>query len=132
MKTARRLIAWRVKAWALTWPLAQAGLWLRPDLLHFGGLSGVLHGGVAIVSVHLLQRDDGRRRALGALVLAGLVVKILSEAPWGPPTQIQAGWSIAVAPWSHLSGTLAGVLAAFVTASTGVSRTTHRFTERDT
>lgn len=119
-------------AWALAWPLTQAGLWLRPDLLHFGGLSGVLHGGVAIVAVHLLRHTSGRGRRAGLLVLAGLAIKLLSETPWGPPLQAQAGWRIAVAPWSHLSGTVAGLLATAVTASTGVSKTTHGLTEADT
>ena len=33
---------------------------LRPDLLHYGGLSGVLHAGVAVVGVHLVARRPRR------------------------------------------------------------------------
>ena len=37
-------------AWLLSWPLTQWGLMLQPELLHYGGLSGVLHGGAAIAA----------------------------------------------------------------------------------
>jgi rhomboid family GlyGly-CTERM serine protease len=91
-------------AWLLAWPLTQLGLLLRPDLLHYGGLSGVLHAGVA--------HEHGRRRAIGALTLAGVAIKVASEAPWGPALRHPAGWDIATAPFAHASGLVAGLLAA--------------------
>jgi rhomboid family GlyGly-CTERM serine protease len=103
-------------AWALAWPLTHLGLALRPDLLHYGGLSGVLHAGVAVIGVHLLRQ---RRSAWGAALLIGLAVKLLLEQPWGPATQRASGWDIAVAPWGHLSGAVAGLAcAALVWATT--------------
>jgi len=45
---AARLPAVSAVAWFIAWPLTQLGLLLRPELTHFGGLSGVLHAGVAV------------------------------------------------------------------------------------
>ena len=36
-------------------PLTQLGLLMRPDLLHYGGLSGVLHAGVAAAALWLVR-----------------------------------------------------------------------------
>lgn len=94
--------------WLLAWPLTQAGLWLRPELLHYGGLSGVLHAGVAVVVLQLLPQPGVPRR-LGAAVGLGLLAKLGFEAPWGPALQQWPGWDTAIAPWAHLSGVVAGV-----------------------
>jgi rhomboid family GlyGly-CTERM serine protease len=106
-----RAQAW---AWAAAWPLTHFALWLKPDLLHYGGLSGVLHAGVAIVCLHLLVQARGRRRWVGAGVALGLVVKLVSERPWGAALQHSAEWDIAVAPLAHATGALAGLLCAGV------------------
>lgn len=95
-------------AWFVAWPLTQFGLALRPDLLHYGGLSGVLHAGVAIVVVQLVATGPGRRRHIGLAIGAGLAFKLLLEAPWGPAVVHPAGWDIGVAPFAHACGTLAG------------------------
>ncbi len=94
----------------VAWPLTQWGLLLRPEIQHFGGLSGVLHAGVAIVAVELLRRG-GRDRKIGAAIALGLLLKIASESPLGPAVQQVPGWDIPVVPFAHLSGALAGVLA---------------------
>ncbi len=101
-----------VVAWLVAWPLTQLGLLLRPDLLHYGGLSGVLHAGVACVAFHLIVDGHGTRRAIGAATLAGVVVKVLSESPWGAALRHPAGWDIATAPFAHASGLVAGLVAA--------------------
>ncbi len=101
-----------VCAWLLAWPLTQLGLLSRPDLLHYGGLSGVLHAGVAIVALHLIVRGPRPRRRIGLAILAVLCVKVLSEAPWGPALRHPEGWDIAVAPSAHASGVLCGLLCA--------------------
>jgi rhomboid family GlyGly-CTERM serine protease len=101
-------------AWCAAWPLTQALLALRPELAHFGGLSGVLHAGVAVAAVHLLLRDTGARRAIGAAVLAGLAIKVVGEEPWGAVLRHPTGWDIAVAPLAHATGLLAGVFCAAV------------------
>ncbi len=102
-------LAW---AWLVAWPLTHLGLVLKPDLLHYGGLSGVLHAGVAIVCLHLLVSTQGARRWIGAGVALGLLAKVVSEKPWGDTLQVSADWDIAVAPLAHATGTLAGVLCA--------------------
>jgi rhomboid family GlyGly-CTERM serine protease len=100
-------------AWLLAWPLTQLGLLIQPGLTHFGGLSGVLHAGVAVGVVELLMRP-GRERRIGAAIAAGLVFKLAMEHPLGAPTQRVEGWDIAIAPLSHLSGVVSGVLCALL------------------
>jgi rhomboid family GlyGly-CTERM serine protease len=102
-----RPMAW---AWCAAWPLTHLGLLLRPSLQHYGGASGVLHAGVAVVGLHLLNAT-GPRRSVGAAVLAGLALKLVLERPWGPV--VQPGWGgLAVAPFSHASGAAAGMACA--------------------
>jgi rhomboid family GlyGly-CTERM serine protease len=101
-------------AWLAAWPLTQLGLLARPELAHYGGLSGVLHSGVAVVAVYLLAAGPRARRIIGAALLAGLCLKVLSEAPWGPALTHPPGWDIAVAPLGHAAGALAGLLCALI------------------
>ena len=101
-----------VLAWLMAWPLTQAGLLLRPDLLHYGGLSGVLHAGVSAAALWLVVHDRGRRQWIGAAILMVLTLKIVAESPWGPAVQSREGWDIAVAPFAHASGALCGLLCA--------------------
>lgn len=108
---AARLPKRAAVSWLIAWPLTQIGLLMRPDLLHFGGLSGVLHAGVAVLVVELLRRG-GRDRTLGLAIGIGLLVKLLLEQPLGAPLRHVAGWDIAIAPLSHLSGAVAGALSA--------------------
>lgn len=108
-------VPWPVAvAWLVAWPLTQLGLLARPDLLHYGGLSGVLHAGTACVAVQLVLHARGPRRAIGALLLAALAIKVASETPWGPALRHPAGWDIATAPFAHASGLVAGVFAALL------------------
>ncbi len=111
---AARVAMPMVWAWVAAWPLTHLALALRPDLLHYGGLSGVLHAGAAVVAVHLLGSGPGRRRLIGVALLAGLLVKVSSEAPFGPPLQHPAGWDIATAPFAHACGLAAGIACALV------------------
>jgi rhomboid family GlyGly-CTERM serine protease len=101
-------------AWLVAWPLTQLGLLARPDLTHYGGLSGVLHAGVAVVVVSLLIDGTRAQRWLAGAVLLGLGLKIANESPWGPALRHPAGWDIAVAPFAHASGALAGALCAII------------------
>lgn len=107
-------------AWCLAWPLCQWGLLLRPDLAHYAGLSGVLHAGAAIIAWRLLRSGRGLQRGVGALLAAGLAFKLWTEQPWGPAVQNVPGWDFALAPWSHLSGVLAGLLMAALLNAWGV------------
>ncbi len=107
-----REAAW---AWALAWPLTHLGLLLASDLLRYGGLSGVLHAGVAVAAVALVREAALRRdRVLGALLLAGLCAKVLGERAWAHTLVTPPGWDIAVAPLAHASGTVCGALAALL------------------
>ncbi len=98
-------------AWALAWPLTQAGLLIEPGLAHYGGLSGVLHAGVAVAACQVLA-GRGARRWVGAAVLAGLAAKLLFETPWRGPLRILPGWDIPIAPLAHATGAAAGLLCA--------------------
>jgi rhomboid family GlyGly-CTERM serine protease len=104
-------MAW---AWAVAWPLTHVGLLVQPALAHYGGLSGVLHAGVAVAATALSAQARGARRAIGAAVLAGLAIKLALEEPWGPPLRLGGGWDIAVAPLAHASGVAAGILCALI------------------
>ena len=101
-------------AWLAAWPLTQFGLLIEPGLLHFGGLSGVLHAGVVIVVVWLLVAGTRAQRGVALLVAVGYTAKLVGEAPWGPALRHPAGWDIAVAPIAHATGTAVGVLCGLV------------------
>jgi len=114
---AARVPAAAALAWALAWPLTQGGLvWLAPalapELAHYGGLSGVLHAGIAVVTLWLLVRSRGAVRALGGVIAALLGTKLVAEVAFGGPASFVPALGAAVAPAAHLSGALAGLLAA--------------------
>lgn len=112
---AARMPARAALAWFIAWPLTHLALLLRPELSGYGGLSGVLHAGVAVVAVELILRG-GRARRLGFVIAAVLLLKILFEEPWGPALRWPAGWDIAVVPFAHASGAAAGALCALLAA----------------
>lgn len=109
-------------AWLVAWPLTHLALLAQPRLQHYGGLSGVLHAGVAVVAVWLLVHARGARRAIGAAVLAGLALKIVAEAPWQLALQPAPGWGVAVAPLAHAAGALAGLVLGALAAWAGRRR----------
>ncbi|MDC6167042.1 rhombosortase [Paucibacter sp. XJ19-41] len=113
---AARLPARAALAWALAWPLTQAGLLLRPDLLHYGGLSGVLHAGVAVAVLELLRRP-GRERLIALAIALGLIVKLSLEQPLGPALRALPGWDILIAPVAHLSGAVSGAVIGAVSSA---------------
>ena len=104
-------LAW---AWFVAWPLTQFGLLIEPALVHFGGLSGVLHAGFTIVVTFLLVRGTGMQRGVAVAVSIGLVAKLLNEAPWGAALRYPAGWDIAIAPLAHTTGAVAGAACALI------------------
>lgn len=99
-------------AWALAWPLTHLALLAQPELGRYGGLSGVLHAGVAVAAWQLLRAERGLRQAIGAALAAGLLLKLGLEAPWQGPLRQVSGWDIAIAPLAHAMGAAAGLLCA--------------------
>ncbi len=109
-------------SWLVAWPLTQAALALQPALLHYGGLSGVLHAGVCVTALYLLAQARGRRRMIGWAVLLALAIKLAREQPWIGPTQWVSGWDIAIAPMAHLTGAVAGLLCGAVGLAIAAAR----------
>lgn len=101
-------------AWALAWPATHAALYVEPALTRYGGLSGVLHAGVAIVAVQLAVEGPRARRALGVAIAVGLALKVSVEAPWRQALLHASSLDIAVAPLAHAAGAVTGTLAALV------------------
>ena len=97
-------------AWIASWPFTHLALLAKPELLHYGGLSGVLHAGVAATTVWLVQRGQDAQRTVGWLMLIGQSVKLLVEEPWGPAIHPPSELDVAVAPLAHASGSIAGAL----------------------
>jgi rhomboid family GlyGly-CTERM serine protease len=102
-----------VLAWLLSWPLTHAALALEPSLAHYGGLSGLLHAGVAVAAVGLLGQPSAFRRRVGWIVLGGLALKVLLELRLGPAP---LGGGASVAPFAHAAGALAGAGCAWLLA----------------
>jgi rhomboid family GlyGly-CTERM serine protease len=119
-----RLPARLAFAWLLAWPVGHLALgWVAPTLAHYGGLSGVLHAGVAAAAVHLMiapaegacdAREARRRRVIGVGIAAVLAAKLVLEAPWGAPARSVEGWDIPVAPIAHTTGAVAAALLALL------------------
>lgn len=107
---AARVPAVVALAWLASWPVTHLALLMRPELLHYGGLSGVLHGGVAAATLWLVLRGRGGQRTVGWLMLVGQCLKLLLEEPWGAALHPPAELDVAVAPLAHASGSLAGAL----------------------
>ena len=106
---AARVPAVVALAWLASWPFTHLALLAKPELAHYGGLSGILHAGAA-ASMALLLRGNGAQRTIGALMLAGQGVKLLLEEPWGAALHAPSELDVAVAPLAHASGSIAGAL----------------------
>lgn len=99
-------------AWALAWPITHLALLAQPALTEYGGLSGVLHAGVAVAAWQLLRAERGARRAIGIALAGGLLLKLGLEAPWQGALRQVPGWDIAIAPLAHATGAAAGLVCA--------------------
>jgi rhomboid family GlyGly-CTERM serine protease len=104
-------------AWLLSMPLCHLALLALPEVLHYGGLSGISHGGVAVVVSWLLLHGQPMQQRIAALLGLGLLAKIWTESPWGEGLRVVAGWDIAVVPWAHASGVLAGIICTLFTSA---------------
>lgn len=106
---AARVTAGMGVAWVVAWPLTHIGLLSDPQLAHYGGLSGVLHAGVAIAALHLILAAGSQQRRIGTAIAFGLAIKVALEFPWSPAS-FHAGLGIMVAPLAHLSGVVVGLV----------------------
>lgn len=97
-------------AWFVAWPLMHLALFKQSDLPHYGGLSGLLHAGVATVNVYLLANGTRARKMIGAVVLSMLIVKVIGETPLQGGVQYSTDWDIPIAPIGHLSGLIVGLV----------------------
>jgi len=111
---AARVSAAVALAWIAAWPFTHLALLAKPELLHYGGLSGVLHAGVAAATVWLVLRGQGAQRVVGWLMLVGQSVKLLVEEPWGAALHAPTELDVSVAPLAHASGSIAGALLALM------------------
>mgnify|MGYP006975178490 FL=1 len=68
----------------------------------------MLHAGMAVATLWLVACTRGVRRGVGAAMMLGLVVKLLSERPWAEVLRQASGWDIALAPVGHATGAVAG------------------------
>jgi len=118
-----RLAAGAALAWFIAWPLTHLALLAAPGLAVYGGLSGVIHAGVAVVAIALVlpgthlratnpAPGDRSARWVGAVLAIGLLAKLVHEQPWAGATRWSADWGFAVAPIAHATGACAGALAA--------------------
>ena len=106
-------LPWRAAlAWFIAWPLTHLALLVRPDLAHYGGLSGVLHAGIMVAAWHLVHAARRRPRIIGGALMLGMAVKLLTETPWGPALRHPPDWDIAIAPIAHATGAIGGLLCA--------------------
>jgi hypothetical protein len=100
-----------VLAWAVSWPLLQAGLVLWPLVGYAVGLSGVLHAGVAVLGLHLLMGAAPRgARPWGATLLGGLLLKVMLERGWYHPVLRDTEADMPVVQAAHLTGVVCGVV----------------------
>ncbi len=106
-------------AWLGSWPLLHLGLLVQPELAHYGGLSGLVHSGVAVVAVFVAVTEGGARRAIGLAMLVGLATKITLEAPWAATLPFNVSADVPVAPMAHLSGAVAGLLCTLLALARG-------------
>jgi hypothetical protein len=96
----------------MVWPLTQVTLLLWPQIGYSVGLTGLLHAGAMVLAVQLLMgRLKGpKAQRWGALLMLGLVLKVLLERGWSYPVVWDAGSNMSVVQAAHLSGVFWGLL----------------------
>lgn len=101
-------------AWLLAWPLAQGTLSLWPQVGYSIGLSGVLHAGWTVLSIHLLlgRIEMPLARRWGALLAVALLIKLGLERAWDHPVVWDSGNDRSLVQASHLAGAVWGLLLA--------------------
>ncbi|MDO9238299.1 MAG: rhomboid family intramembrane serine protease [Aquabacterium sp.] len=101
-----RVSALSAAIWCLVWPLTQLGMVIQaPPLQSYIGLSGVLHGGVAVMAMQqIVDTQSTYLKPIAWVLAVGLLIKIIMENPWSHTITHPNGSDIAVATWGHLTG----------------------------
>lgn len=97
--------------YACAMPLIGLLLWVfDPHLAEFGGLSGLVFALLTLLALQGIAAS-GRQRAVGTLLLAGLLAKLVAELGWGwNPGVLAPDTGVTAAPWSHAAGMAVAVL----------------------
>lgn len=104
----------------LAWPLGTLALACWPQVLGYGGMSGLLMAMLAVLAVHAALRGPTRLMSLG--LFAVLALKLLSEHAWSQPVAFDPNWGFNVVYAAHLTGALAGAGCALVVAISRLGR----------
>ncbi|MDR0458722.1 MAG: hypothetical protein LBH10_06840, partial [Burkholderiaceae bacterium] len=94
----------------IAWPLSTLGLLLWPAVGWYAGLSGLIQAAAAIAAWRALTQRGAR--GIGALLAAGLFIKLLLERGWATPIAFDSYWGFNVVYAAHLSGAATGLIAA--------------------
>jgi rhomboid family GlyGly-CTERM serine protease len=89
----------------LVWPLSTFCLIFSPLAISYVGMSGVVHGAVALLGVLLI-----RTSWIGWVLVAGLAAKLYLEQAWVQPVVWSADWGFNVVVVAHLYGAGVGVI----------------------
>jgi rhomboid family GlyGly-CTERM serine protease len=105
-------------AWWLAWPLTQITLLLWPQIGYAVGLSGVLHAGALVLSIHLIFKriQVPKARRWGGLLLLGVLAKVVLEQGWTSPVVWDPANEMSVVLACHLSGAAWGAVLGLATA----------------
>lgn len=105
-------------AWLLAWPLTQVALLCWPQVDYAVGLSGLMHAGTLLLAVQIaLVRIPVRgARFWGALLIGGVLTKVVLERGWAQPLVWDAGNQLWVVQAAHVTGAAWGVLLGLLVA----------------
>jgi rhomboid family GlyGly-CTERM serine protease len=90
----------------VAWPISTLSLALCPQVTSYVGLSGLIHAGIALLGILLLQGS----RYLGSALLLGLALKLWQEQSWVQPVVWSADWGFNVVVIAHLYGAGVGLV----------------------
>jgi rhomboid family GlyGly-CTERM serine protease len=102
----RQLLRRYLMGLLIAWPLSTLSLALCPQVSSYVGLSGLIHAGIALLGILLLQCS----RYLGLTLLLGLAVKLWQEQAWVQPVVWSADWGFNVVVVAHLYGAGVGLV----------------------